>query len=349
MNIDIKHLWIQKKVWADPLAKDCRERWPDAEVHPVESHWNIPELHGDPEMVKKWVHVKRSHLVIGHKTRYTFDNNGRSADFTGPQVAHGCFGACTYCYAARRKNGVNPITVYANQDDMLRATSRHMSRLGTKQPSQTHPKWWVYDIGCSSDVSVDYEISDAPRMLLDYFANQDDKMMSFATKFVNMNLLQEDPKGHTRIRFSVMPEHVRRVVDVNTHTTSAKIAAADDFVRAGYEVHFNFSPIIVPATKPHDWEALLAEMNDVLTDRVKQQAKAELIFLTHNAELHHRNLSWHPRGEDLLWTPDNQEPKRSQNGSQNIRYKWQDKTRWTQQIKELISDVAPWLEIRYAF
>src|SRR3712207_6852774 len=44
----------------------------------------------------------------------------------------------------------------------------------------------------------------------------------------------------------------------------------------------------------------------------KAQAAAEVILLTHNADLHEVNLGWHPQAEDLLWRPDLQQPKRSQ-------------------------------------
>jgi len=58
-------------------------------------------------------------------------------------------------------------------------------------------------------------------------------------------LLAYDPQGKTRIRFSLLPDQIARVVDVRTSSVSDRIAAIDDFVRAGYEVHVNFSPVIL--------------------------------------------------------------------------------------------------------
>jgi hypothetical protein len=43
--------------------------------------------------------------------------------------------------------------------------------------------------------------------------------------------------------------------------------------------------------------------------------------VTHNDRLHEVNLGWHPRAEQLLWTPATQEPKRSQTGGSNVRYR----------------------------
>ena len=67
---------------------------------------------------------------------------------------------------------------------------------------------------------------------------------------------------------------------------------------------------------------------------------AEIIFLTHNDRLHEVNLGWHPRAEDVLWTPATQEPKRSQTGGWNVRYRrgWKGA-----RVKELLdADRAPY-------
>lgn len=78
----------------------------------------------------------------------------------------------------------------------------------------------------------------------------------------------------------------------------------NELVAAGYEVHVNFSPVIVSDEWESDWRQLFEQMDSRLTAATKQQLKAEVIFLTHNAQLHEVNLSWHPRAEDILWRPD---------------------------------------------
>ncbi len=42
-----------------------------------------------------------------------------------------------------------------------------------------------------------------------------------------------------------MPERIAKVVDVRTSSITERIEAINDFVQAGYEVHLNFSPVIV--------------------------------------------------------------------------------------------------------
>ncbi|GMA29575.1 hypothetical protein GCM10025874_28280 [Arenivirga flava] len=52
---------------------------------------------------------------------------------------------------------------------------------------------------------------------------------SFATKFVNRELLQWDSMGRTRIRFSLMPHETAKVTDIRTSPIAERIAAINDF------------------------------------------------------------------------------------------------------------------------
>ena len=130
---------------------------------------------------------------------------------------------------------------------------------------------------------------------------------------------------------------------------SERIAAAADFLDAGYEVHFNLSPVVVRPGWEEAWAELLRHLDDVLPDRVKGQAAAEVIMLTHNQGLHEVNLGWHPRAEEVLWTPSTQEPKRSQSGGLNVRYRSGWKGARVRELLALIERRTPWLRVRYAF
>ena len=88
---------------------------------------------------------------------------------------------------------------------------------------------------------------------------------------------------------------------------------------------------------------------DGTSRRTRAQLAAEVIFLTHNEDLHEVNLGWHPRGEELLWRPDLQEVKRSQSGQVNVRYRTGWKGRWVQQLTDLVEEKLPGCRIRYAF
>jgi DNA repair photolyase len=147
------------------------------------------------------------------------------------------------------------------------------------------------------------------------FRTLPDAKGSFATKWVNPDLLGYEPQGRTRIRMSLMPPALAKLLDVRTSPVAERIAAIPELHRAGYEVHLNFSPVVLREGWEAEWSALFAELDDVLPAAVKDQLAAEIIMLTHNEDLHEINLAWHPKAEELLWRPDIQEQKVSESGA----------------------------------
>ncbi|AQT75758.1 MULTISPECIES: spore photoproduct lyase family protein [Streptomyces] len=348
--LSVRAIFAEPAAAASPRGRQVLARYPDAEIVPVDSHWRIPDLHGNEGNVDRWVRIKTETLVLGEKKTLTTRPNGRSADWIAPGPANGCAMACAYCYVPRRKGYANPVTVFTNIERTIAHLSRHIARLGPKpEPNQCDPAAWVYDIGENSDCSVDALISDNVADLVHAFARWPAAKASFATKFVNPDLLLLEPRGRTRVRFSLMPPSDSRLLDIRTSPVEDRLAAAADFLDAGYEVHFNLSPVVLRPGWEGDWAQLLRNMDDVLPARVKDQAAAEVIMLTHNKDLHELNLGWHPRAEDVLWQPRLQEPKRSQNGSWNVRYRGDVKAGAVAAMRELVAAHAPWLRIRYAF
>jgi spore photoproduct lyase len=296
------------------------------------------------------VRNKRSVLVLGEKKSLSARPNGRSADFIAPSTSNGCAMACSYCYVPRRKGYANPVTVFVNIERILGYLERHARRQGPKpEPNQCDPADWVYDVGENGDCSVDALVSENVRDLVDLFARTDGAKASFATKFVNRDLLDWDPRGGTRVRFSVMPHRMSRLLDLRTSSIAERLAAVDDFVEAGYEVHLNLSPVVVHEHWLEEWRDLLRQVDDVLGPRSKAQLAAEIIFLTHNEALHEVNLGWHPRGEEELWRPDLQEGKVSHSGQQNVRYRARWKAKWRDDLLRVIAEETPYLRVRYAF
>jgi spore photoproduct lyase family protein len=345
--LDVRRIFVEPAAAELPRGKDVLARWPDAELLEIASHTQVPY---EPVDVSRWVRTKTEDLVVGIKRSLTARPNGRSADWIAPSTANGCAMACAYCYVPRRKGYGNPITVFANIEQITGYLSRHVARQGVKvEPNQCDPQAWVYDVGENSDCSVDARVSDNVRDLVDLFRSLPTAKASFATKHVNRDLLSWDPQGRTRIRFSLMPREEAKLLDLRTSSIDERIAAVDDFVGAGYEVHLNFSPVVVSEGWQGRWAALLSELDDRLGMATKAQLACEVIFLTHNDKLHETNLGWHPKAEELLWRPDIQQPKRSQTGGVNVRYRTTWKGAWVRQLEALIGEHLPSCRIRYAF
>ncbi len=348
--LDIKQIYHEPHVLAYERGQAILDRFPNAERIVVPSHWNIPGLHGNPGAAQEWVAIKRTVLVLGVKKTLTCRTNGRSGDFIAPSHANGCTMACVYCYVPRRKGYANPITTFVNIDDICTTIERHAAKQGIKlDANQIDPDYWVYDIGENSDCSVDAQISDNVRDLVVLFKALPNAKGSFATKYVNRDLLGYEPDGKMRVRLSLMPPGLARVIDVRTSRMSERIAFIDDLVDAGYEVHVNFSPVVVYDGWLDEYARLFEEIDDVLSERAKRQLAAEVIFLTHNAELHQVNLMWHPQAETLLWQPDKQESKVSESGGTNVRYRHGTKGAMLRSFTALLNHHVPYCTVRYAF
>ena len=348
--LQIQQIYYEPAILDYERGKQILAQYPDAELIEVESHWKIPELNGDETAISKWSKVKRTVLVLGVKKSLRAVPNSRSSNFIAPSHANGCTMACVYCYVARRKGYANPITTFVNIERICRYLERHAAKQGMKlEPDQVDPKYWVYDIGCNNDCSADALISNNVRDLVSLFRTIPNSKASFATKLVNRDLLNYDPQSKTRIRFSLMPQNIAQIVDVRTSAISDRIAAVNDFVEAGYEVHLNFSPVVYYEGWQEDYQQLFQEIDDVLSPQAKEQLQAEIIFLTHNQSLHERNLEWNPKAEELLWMPEKQEVKYSQYGGRNLRYKRNFKRELVDSFSQQLNKQLPYCNIRYAF
>ena len=172
-------------------------------------------------------------------------------------------------------------------------------------------------------------------------------MGSFATKYVNKNFLKFDPKEKIRIRFSLMPQNKADIHEPNTSKIIDRILAINDFILSGYDVHVNFSPIIVYDGWLNDYFKLFRLMDKYVEN--KENVLAECIFLTHNYERHKLNLKNHPQTEVDIWVPNIQETKISKYGGENIRYNWKLKKDYIKDFVNLHNKTIPWNKIRYIF
>ena len=348
--LNIKEIFYEPDILDYERGVELLAQYPEATQTEVESHWNIPSLHGNEGAVEDWNRIKRTVLVLGVKKSLGARKNSRSSNWIAPSHANGCAMACSYCYVARRKGYANPITTFVNIERILGYLRRHAKKQGEKlQPDQVDPRYWVYEIGENSDCSVDAAIASNVKDIISLFRELPNAKATFATKRVNYSLLDYDPQGKTRIRFSLMPDRMAKLVDVRTSSIGDRIAAINDFVAAGYEVHLNFSPVIFYQEWIEDYVGLFEQIDDVLSDEAKEQLKCEIIFLTHNDQLHEVNMGWHPKAESVLWVPELQEAKRSQTGGRNVRYKRGLKGQLVRQFEDCLRQELPYCKVRYSF
>ena len=272
--------------------------------------------------------------------------SGRSTDFLSPSFIMGCGFECSYCYCKRHKP--KGLDIAKNIGNILSAINNHSLFTVIEKPNQTHEKFISYDLGCNTDVALH-----AKQMhykdIFDFFKNHEKAMGSFATKYVNKELLSYNPNRKIRIRFSLMPQKYSDLLEPNTSLIFDRLKAINDFIKAGYCVHVNFSPVIVADDWLQEYEKLFLDLNAAVKNEYKPLVKAEVIFLTHNEKKHEYNLKNELSGEELLWKPEIQENKTSQYGGENIRYNHILKAGYIESFKNLHNSIISWNTIRYIF
>lgn len=348
--LQIEEIYLEPAIKTFERGKEILAKYPQAKLIEVPSHWQIPQLHGNEGSVEDWMAIKKHVLVLGTKKSLTCRPNTRSSNFVAPSQSNGCTMSCSYCYVPRRKGYANPITIFVNIEQICNYLIRHAQKQGLKlKPDHIDPSYWVYEIGENGDCSADAAICDNVKDLMNLFKRIPNGKLTFATKFVNREMLNYDPQLKTRIRFSLMPHKISKLVDVRTSPISDRIDVMNNFADAGYEVNVNFAPVIFYEGWIEDWIILFQEINDKLNENTKQQLIAEIIFLTHNEHLHNVNMSWHPKAEEVLWQPSLQETKYSQTGGKNVRYKRGFKKELVDTMIDLVHQYLPYCPIRYAF
>jgi len=274
--------------------------------------------------------------------------SGRSTDFISPSFGYGCLYNCSYCYMKRHKS--TGLDIAINTGDILTAINNHAYFTPVDKPNQTHEVLTTYDISCNEDFALHAKYHEWER-IFEFFKKHPLAMGSFATKYVNKDLLSFNPEGKIRIRFSLMPQSYADLLEPNTSSIEKRLSAVKLFQDAGYEVHLNFSPVIVTNNWLSYYQDLFLKVSKYakFSNWNNDSVKAEVIFLTHNKSKHEYNLDNSITGEDLIWQPDIQETKISQYGGENLRYEHILKSQYIKEFTALHDEIIPWNTIRYIF
>lgn len=272
--------------------------------------------------------------------------SGRSSDYISPSFGYGCLLNCTYCYMKRHKP--EGLSVATNIHTILTAIDHHAMFDTIEKPNQTDPEYITYDISCNEDFALHAKYYDWIK-IFDFFKDHPRAKATFATKIIPLDFLKYNPNGKVRIRMSLMPQIHSTQLEPNTAKIIDRIKAINNFIEAGYDVHVNFSPVIITRHFVEEYGGLFQVLDTFVKDEHKDKVKAEVIFLTHNRDKHEYNVANKLPGEYLLWQPEVQEDKVSQYGGNNLRYNHVLKAGFINHFKRLHNAVVSWNTIRYIF
>lgn len=315
---------------------------------------------------------KQAVVKYNERKTFRFTQSGRSSDFIAPSFNYGCLASCRYCYMRRHVR--KGLTVATNHQDVLNKIGEHATEERRKDIKkfpkfkQTDPYYITYDIGCNEDIALHQKFLDLPS-IISFFNLHPFAKSTFATKYPKKLISKRitaalDKYQKNRVRVSLMPQTYSEFLEPSTESILDRILSINYLIEQGWEVHINFSPVIVSVAGgwKHEYKKLFQLINKSVKDEYKDgRIKAEVIFLTHNKAMHEANekeiekttLPLYKRpnalAEQLIWTPINQEAKISNNGEVNIRYKHELKSEYIKMFKHWLNEECPWLKIRYIF
>jgi spore photoproduct lyase len=240
------------------------------------------------------------------------------------------------------------LTIANNVEEILTEINNHALFDTIEKPNQTDSKFITYDISCNEDFAGHRKYHDWKKIFT-FFKDHPVAKATFATKIIPYEFLGFNPQEKVRIRFSLMPERLREILEPNTESIDVRLSYINAFKAAGYDVHLNFSPVVITNSFENDYTHLFNAVNIHVDDAIKDNVKAEVIFLTHNKKKHDYNIEHNLPGEDLIWRPDLQEKKISQYGADNLRYNVGYKTFMINKFREIHNCIIPWNTIRYIF
>ena len=295
--------------------------------------------------------IKREALVLGVKKSLTARPNGRSADFIAPSTANGCAMACAYCYVPRRKGYSNPITRFANIDQIAGYLDRHVARQGTKpEPNQCDPQAWVYDIGENSDCSVDALISDNVRDLVDAVPRAAHRQGLLRHQVRQPRPARAGPAGPDP--GPLLPDARRRWPGSSTSAPRPMPSGSPRSTTSSPPATRSTSTSPRSSSPTAGWRSgpsCSPQLDDGLGPRAKAQLAAEVIFLTHNEALHEVNLAGTRRRRRCSGAPTCRRPSARENGALNVRYRSGAKRGYLDQLQEALARTLPECTVRYAF
>ena len=211
------------------------------------------------------------------KTLVTKPNNN-SANAIAPNIIYGCFGGCvgTYCYMSRF-NGKR-VFVNTNVDDIVSSVFKWADTYN-KVPDQQDPTYKMVDVACNTDLVLMQK--HLPISLEEYLMQYDahsEVNTTMATKYpgllkLDVNHFNKKP----RVRVSLMPQSYSDILEPKMQSIESRIKDIDRLKKLGWEVHINYSPVII-------YKNFRQEYID-LFELVKREAginKCEVIFLTNH-------------------------------------------------------------------
>lgn len=208
-------------------------------------------------------------LVVGIRKTLKFQSCKPSAHYQLPLVT-GCMGQCEYCYL-NTQFGKNPyIRVYVNLEEVLNQATNYIE---ARKPDLT-----VFEGAATSDPLPVEPYTRSLADTIQFFAGQEQARFRFVTKYDDVDsLLHLQHQGHTTIRFSINADSIIHNYEHFTPPLTKRMQAAAQVAKSGYPLGFIIGPVILFDGWESEYQAMLAELKESLSDYVQDSIRFEII------------------------------------------------------------------------
>jgi spore photoproduct lyase len=268
---------LYDKVYYEPatleyeLGKILHDKFSDVPWVEIENHNNIEQLRSNSN--KEFTAMKR-YLIIGIRKTHKYVPNHKVSDFLVPYTSSGCSAMCLYCYLVCNYNKCSYLRLFVNREQMLDKL------LKTARTSQ---KDLTFEIGSNSDLVLENTITGNLEWTIERFGQREKGFITFPTKFDMVEpLLGLNHRGRTIMRMSVNPQFIIQKVEFGTSSLQNRIKALNQMCDAGYRVGLLIAPVVLVDDWQPQYEKLIEQLADELSDKARQELFIEIIFMTYS-------------------------------------------------------------------
>ena len=266
-----KGIYYEKEIENYELGKKLLEKYKDVPKIIIENHNNIEEMR--KKQNSEFAEMKRN-LIIGVRKTHKFVENHKTSDFLVPYTSSGCTAMCMYCYLVCNYNKCAYLRLFVNREQMLEKIIR------TAKKSE---KNLTFEIGSNSDLVLENTITDNLIWTIENFSKTNKGILTFPTKFSMVDdLLPLNHRGKIVIRMSVNPEEIINKVEFGTSRLKARVEAINKLQEANYKLGILIAPVILVENWKKLYSELIKYLYENLTEKVKENAFFEIIFMTYS-------------------------------------------------------------------
>ena len=266
-----KAIYYEKEIINYKIEKKLKKKYKKKNKIIIDNHNNIEEMR--KKQNSEFADMKRN-LIIGVRKTHKFVDNHKTSDYLVPYTSSGCTAMCMYCYLVCNYNKCAYLRLFVNREQMLEKIIK------TAEKSE---KELTFEIGSNSDLVLENTITGNLKWTIENFAETKKGKLTLPTKFDMVDeLLNLKHNKKLTIRMSVNPEKIINKVEFGTSRLKGRIDAINKLAEADYPIGILIAPVILVENWKELYTELIQRLNLELSEKVKNNAFFEIIFMTYS-------------------------------------------------------------------